>query len=456
MVRRGAVVACAFAAAACGRVDDPSHHVTVPLVAYTTTYANGFELITDEDHSSPTIAINLSYRVGSRDDPAGRTGMAHLAEHLMFRGSRHLADGEINKRVDQAGGQLNGHTDFDRTVFLEHVPSNELNVVLWFESDRMLSALETIDQTTLDVEREVVKNELRLKADHVVTGSEILATTQAAVFPEGHPYHHLPIGSLEDLDRVTLEEVKVFARRFYVPSNATLVLVGDFDRDPAIASVNHWFGSLPKAAAPARATAASVPIPKATEEKRLVVEANVARPEVRISWPGPRLYGEDDAEVDVFFQVFTATLRNALVAQDRLARSVSSFRLKGELGSHNELVIVLAPTVTPEQAIDAVDKFIARGSHYDLTAFDHERARNANDTIFSLEGFTSRAEKYNEYRDAVGRALFAPTLIERYDSMLARSMRYESALWFPSEARVITIVHPVKDEPASDRAVSER
>jgi predicted Zn-dependent peptidase len=454
---RGAILGCAVAAAACGPANDPSHQVTIPLAASTTKYANGFELITDEDHGAPVVAVNLSYRVGSRDDPPGRAGMAHLVEHLMFRGSRHVQMGEFEQRVHGAGGTYDARTSLDRTDYFERIASREIELALWLESDRLLSNLETIDDATLAVERDVVKNEWRQRSDDVKSGG-IYDVTQGAIFPEGHPYHHLPIGTPADLDRITLEEAKAFARRHYVPSNATLALVGDFDRDTEITSVNHWFGSLPKTSAPVRVDPASVPIPALKGVTRLEIEADIDYPQVLVSWPGPRLFREDDAEVDEYFSFLAGVLGGWLVSTDHVARSVTGFRFKGDFGSHDAIIIALAQGTPYEAAIDAVDKLLeeSRETRMRPRSVDDERVAFTTSVIDSLEPFGSRAREYNLFRDTVGRALFAPTLIERYDGVRAYGMRDLKPRWFPDDARVITIVHPVKGAPIAGRLVSAR
>ncbi len=451
------VLACAFLVTACAPANAPQHQISVPLVAYTTKYPNGFELISDEDHHAPMVAVNLSYRVGSRDDPPGRAGMAHLVEHLMFRGSRHAPMGQFEERVHGAAGTYNAITSLDRTVYVERLPRGEIDLALWLESDRLLSNLETIDDATLAVERDVVKNEWRQGNDDVKSGG-LYDITQAAIFPEGHPYHHLPIGTPEDLDRVTLDDVKAFARRYYVPGNATLALVGDFDRDAVIASVTHWFGSLPKSEVPARVDPTSVPIPKLKGVTRLEVEADVDHAQVLVSWPGPREFGEDDAQVDEYFGFFRGVLRHWLVTTDGIARSVTGFRYKGDLGSHDAIIITLADGAAPDAAIEAVDKLLLDSQRTRMYPqhVDAERLQHTSGVVYSLERFDSRANDYNEYRATVGRALFAPTLMQRYDDVRAFEMRDLKPRWFPEDARVITVVHPVKGAPIAGRLVSAR
>ncbi len=460
----GAVAACALVLGGCGRAndasdakhDDPTKGLSVPLVATTTKFANGFELTTDEDHRAPSIGVSLSYRVGSRDDPPGRTGLAHLVEHLMLRGSLHVPMGEFERQVNGVGGTWNAETGLDRTWYWETLPSDQLPLAMWLESDRMLSKLETIDEATLGIERDIVKNEARTHAGDA--NDDVLGMAQAAVFPEGHPYHHRTIGSAEDLDRVTLDEVKAFARRYYMPSNATLAIVGDVDRNEVVQAVNHWFGTLPKSDPPVRVDPAHLPIPKLKGLTHLEVEADVEYPEVILSWVGPRRFDVDDAEVDEYFDFLQHVLQAWLMIDDKIARSVTKVRQRGELGSHDALVFTLARGEKPEVAVDAIDKLLlqtrrTRMSPHDV---DDERLAFSARLLYSLERFDERANLYNDYRDATGRALFAQTWFKRYDDVRASSARRLKPIWFPEDARVITIVRPLKGAPIAGRLVNKR
>jgi zinc protease len=465
MGRCWAILACALALSGCGHASDasdasneePARNVFIPFVAYTTKLANGFELTTDEDHRAPTIAVNLSYRVGSRDDPPGRSGLAHLVEHLMFRGSRHVPAGDFELRLHGAAATWSAVTDLDRTWFSENIPSDQLALTMWLESDRMLSGLETIDEATLAAEREVVKSEARFHASDT-SDDDVLGLAQTAVFPEGHPYHHRPIGTAADIDRITLNDAKDFARRFYVPSNATLAIVGDIDRNEVAESVEHWFGTLAKNTPPVRVNPALVPLPKLTGVTHLEVEADIEHAQVIVSWPGPRRYGQDDAEVDEYFDFLGRVLQAWLVIDDTIARSVAAVRRRGELGSHDALVFTLAPGAKPEDAVVAIDKLLVqtrrtRMSPHDV---DDERRGFTARLIYQLEGFDDRARDYNDFRDATGRAIFAQTWFKQYDAVRASSARRLPPAWFPENARVITIVRPVKGAPIAGRLVSKR
>ncbi|GAC1367668.1 MAG: pitrilysin family protein [Actinomycetota bacterium] len=206
--------------------------------------ANGLRLIMSPDQMAPVAAVNLWYNVGSRNEVRGQTGIAHLFEHMMFQGSRNVGKAEHFRLISGAGGTLNGTTWVDRTHYFETVPSHQLELVLWLEADRMGGLLDALGQETLDNQREVVKNEKRQSYDNRPYGSSAMRL-QAAVFPEGHPYHHSTIGSMEDLDAASLEDVQVFFRRYYAPNNAVLSIVGDFDPAVVRGWVERYFGPIP-------------------------------------------------------------------------------------------------------------------------------------------------------------------------------------------------------------------
>jgi predicted Zn-dependent peptidase len=204
---------------------------------------NGLRMVVSEDHLAPVVAVNLWYDVGSRHESPGRTGFAHLFEHLMFQGSANVARGEHFSTVNAAGGTLNGTTWCDRTNYFETLPSHHLATGLWLEADRMGGLLEALDQANLDNQREVVKNEKRQTRDNQPYGSW-LEQLHHLGYPEHHPYHHSTIGSMDDLDAASLEDARAFYATWYAPDNAVLSIVGDVDTAEAIELANHYFGGI--------------------------------------------------------------------------------------------------------------------------------------------------------------------------------------------------------------------
>src|SRR5690348_11899282 len=216
-----------------------------------TTLANGLRVAVSPDASVPTVTVNIWVNVGSRHETPGRTGFAHLFEHLMFQGSRNIASGEHFTRLMAEGGRLNATTWFDRTNYFETVPKGAYELALWMEADRHGHLLDAVTQENLDNQRDVVKEEKRQRYDNVPYGKALIEV-YAAVFPPEHPYHHPTIGSMEDLDAASLEDVHDFFRKYYGPNNSVLTLVGDLTPEEGFAAAERYFGSLPASAEPSR------------------------------------------------------------------------------------------------------------------------------------------------------------------------------------------------------------
>jgi predicted Zn-dependent peptidase len=243
---------------------------------------NGLRVIVSEDHLAPVVAVNIWYDVGSRHEVLGRTGFAHLFEHLMFQGSANVARGEHIAIVNAAGGTMNGTTWCDRTNYFETMPSNHLATALWLEADRMGGLLEVLDQDNLDNQREVVKNEKRQTRDNQPYGSW-LDHIHAMCFPAGHPYHHTTIGSMADLDAASLEDARNFYSTWYAPDNAVLSIVGDVDTADALELVKRFFGEIaPKGGFPTPPSTA-IP-PRINGEQRLTVTDRVPVPRVFVGY----------------------------------------------------------------------------------------------------------------------------------------------------------------------------
>jgi len=243
------------------------------------TLDNGLRVVLSRDTTVPVVAVNLWYGVGSRNEPPGRTGFAHLFEHMMFQGSEHVPKNRHFELVERAGGSVNATTWFDRTNYFETVPSHHLELALWLESDRMGWMLPAMDQDKLDNQRDVVKNERRQRYDNQPYG-DWDERLHALVYPESHPYHHSVIGSMDDLDRATLDDVADFFRTFYVPNNAVLTLCGDFDEDRALELVARYFSEIPSRG----------PIPDIPGDAEVdPVIGRTVREHVRSSVPLPRV-----------------------------------------------------------------------------------------------------------------------------------------------------------------------
>jgi zinc protease len=288
---------------------------------------NGLRVILSPDDSAPIVAVNLWYDVGSKHEKPGRTGFAHLFEHMMFQGSEHVAKGEHFALVQQAGGTLNASTWLDRTNYFETLPSHELELGLWLESDRLASLLPAMTQEKLDNQREVVKNERRFSVDNQPYGSWD-ERIQAHLFPEGHTYHHSTIGSMEDLNAASLDDVSAFFATYYAPNNAVLTVAGDFEPETAMEMVRRHFGPIPTNSSLPAAPDMSIP-PLIGSELREVVPDRVPLPRVYLAYRMP-VFGTDAFDdlavaADLLGTGRASRLYRTLVRERQLAQDVSVF-----------------------------------------------------------------------------------------------------------------------------------
>jgi zinc protease len=313
--------------------------IHVPFERY--TLPNGLTVILSEDHATPTVAVDVWYHVGSKNEEPGRTGFAHLFEHMMFTGSGHVAYGLHDRYTEGVGGGNNGSTTNDRTNYYETVPSNYLEDVLWLESDRMGWLLDALDADKLDAQRDIVKNERRQSYDNRPYGraSEIIS---GALYPEAHPYHWPVIGSMEDLSAASAEDVKSFFRLYYAPNNATVAIVGDFDPARAKAWVTKFFGEIQRGGRIERPEAPPVTLPS---ETRLVYEDRVQVSRLYVTWPTVGVRSPDQYALDLLGDILsgsrTARLTKDLVYDRQSAANVSA-RQDG-----SEAVGEFAVTITP-------------------------------------------------------------------------------------------------------------
>ncbi|GAA5002693.1 insulinase family protein [Pseudoluteimonas lycopersici] len=346
----GIASAPAFAAASGNAIDIPYTQFTLP---------NGLTVIVHEDHKAPIVAVNLWYHVGSKDEPAGRSGFAHLYEHLMFQASENHK-GEFFTPFEQAGAtDQNGTTNNDRTNFFENVPTTALDMALWMESDRMGHLLGGIDQAALDEQRGVVQNEKR-EGENQPYGQ--LEEVQAhALYPVGHPYHHTVIGSMNDLDAASLEDVKTWFRTWYGPNNAVLVLAGDIDAKTAKEKVAKYFGDIPAGPSMAQPKVDVAPLAQAG---RTVLKDKVPQPLVQRVWNVAQAGTREADELDLFAQVLggaaDSRLDRRLVHEDKLADSVSTYNSSSQLSSNFAVTAMVKQGVDPAKVEAIIDEELQR------------------------------------------------------------------------------------------------
>jgi zinc protease len=327
----------------------------LPVERY--TLGNGLTVILSPDHSAPVTAVDIWYHVGSKNEAPGRTGFAHLFEHVMFQGSEHIPYGQHFKIIENAGGDLNGSTWNDRTNYYEAVPSNELETALWLESDRMGFLLPALDQAKLDAQRDVVKNERRQRVDNVPYGSED-EVVAAAMYPATHPYSWPVIGSMADLSAATLDDVKGFFRTYYAPNNATLVVTGDFEPAHTKQLIEKYFGAIPAGPAITRPT---IPHTTLTAEKRLVLEDQRAKlPQISISWPTVGQTDADNAPLTALGRVLTqdrtSRLTKLLVYDRQLATRVVAMQNPNDAENAGQFTISVTPR--PNASLTEIETLI--------------------------------------------------------------------------------------------------
>ncbi|HEY2744068.1 MAG TPA: pitrilysin family protein [Polyangia bacterium] len=404
--------------------------LALPLVATLLSFStfkldNGLTVFVQEDHTVPVVALSVWYHVGSRDEQPGKTGFAHLFEHMMFQGSAHVADKMHFKYIQEAGGTANGTTNTDRTNYFETLPSNFLETGLWLESDRMGFLLATLTKDKLDNQRDVVRNEKRQNYDNRPYGLAPKAIYEN-LYPPSHPYHHLTIGEHADLERATVDDVSAFFKKYYSPANATLAIAGDVDVETAKRLCQKYFGSLPSTAAPARAPRPPQPI--LTSEKQVALEDRVSLERVYLVWPSPPMFAAGDAELDLLASVLggkSGRLYKRLVYDARLAQSVEVSQESAPLSSQFEVVVTLKPGHKAAEVVPIVDEELARATREAVSAAELDKARNEYEAQFVLALMSGqrRADVLNRYAYYAGDPGFIDKDLERYRVATADGIR---------------------------------
>jgi zinc protease len=379
----------------------PKSELNIPYEKY--TLKNGLDVILSEDHSDPIVALTIQFHVGSNRETIGRTGFAHLFEHIMFQRSENVPEDQFFKIVQDAGGSLNGGTGNDATTYYELVPKNALEKVLWLESDRMGFLENTITKKTFNVQQNVVQNEKRQSVDNAPYGfsSSVIARN---FYPKGHPYSWTVIGEMEDLFNATIDDVKAFHAKFYVPNNATLVLSGDFDPDTAKKLIEKYFGEIKRGAN----LADPKPVPvKLTETKKLYHEDNFARaPQLTMVWPSVEQYSPDSYALDYLGQLLSvgkkAPLYKVLVKEKKLTSSARANNRSMEISGTFTVSVTANEGVGLNQVESAVFEAFARFEKDGFSEADVDRIKAGQETDFyngisSILGKSRQLANYNEY-----------------------------------------------------------
>ena len=425
---------------------------------------NGLEVILGEDHRLPLVAVNLWYHVGPANERAGRTGFAHLFEHMMFEGSQHTGPKSHNRYLEAAGASdINGSTDFDRTNYYETLPSNQLELALWLESDRMGYLLGMLDRERLTNQRDVVRNERRQTTENAPYGL-VEEELFHQLFPADHPYHADVIGSHEDIEAARLKDVRDFFRQHYTPKNCTMVIVGDIDPAKAKALVQKYFGSIPSGPAVPPITATA---PVITGERRATVSDQVELPKVYMGWISPTAYQPGDAEASLLAELLgggkSSRLYKTLVYEKQIAQDVSVTNQSLRLGSVFEIQATARPGIKIEDLEKAINDELAAIRTDGPTQAELDRARNLIQTrrIASIEGYGGRADRLNLYNQYLHDPNYLAKDLDRYDRANISDLKRVAADVLRPNARVVVYGVPGKkviDDPprASSDADQEK
>ena len=419
--------------------------INVPYTQF--VLPNGLNVILHEDHTTPTVSVNVWYHVGSAREKPGRTGFAHLFEHIMFEGSGHVAEGNFDRWLEAAGGNNNGSTANDRTDYWEDVPSNALELALFLESDRMGYLLQSMSPSKVDGQRDVVKNERRQSYENQPYGMASIALSEN-LYPPNHPYHWPTIGYMDDLTAASYEDVVAFFKSYYGPNNASLAIAGDIDPVKTRALVEKWFGDVP----PGQPLALSAPPPAVlTEEKRVVLEDRVQLPRLYLAWLTPGLLKPGDAEMDVLANVLAggknSRLYKRLVYDLQIAQDVSAFQASSELGSAFRITATARPGHTLSELEQVIQEELERIKREPPSAREVGRAVNQYEAGFlgqleEVGGFGGKADQLNHYYTYTGNPDYFNEDLARYQALSPDDITAMAARFLRDDARVVLSVVP--------------
>ena len=413
---------------------------------------NGLDVILHRDASVPTVTVNTWYHVGSGQERPGRTGFAHLFEHLMFEGSGHVPEGAIDTWLEEAGGGANGSTTRDRTNYTTDAASNGLELALYLDADRMAHLLDAMSPESVDGQRDVVKNERRQSYENRPYGLAFSVLGQT-LYPPDHPYHWPTIGSMDDLSAASYQDVIDFFRTYYTPNNASLVVAGDIDLDEARQLVEEWYGAIPRGPEPPPQPVAT---PSLEREHRLVMEDAVQLPRLYLAWHSPARFAPADAAMDALAGVLAGgkngRLYRRLVYELEIAQDVAAFQ-SGDL--HSGAFYVIA-TARPGVDLDEIEAAIAeeleavRAEAPD--ARELQRVVNGVEARFldgleSVDGFRGKADQLNSYLYFTGTPDYFEEDLARYRALAPRDLTDAARTFLRDDARVALSVVP-EGQPA--------
>jgi zinc protease len=421
------------------------------------TLPNGLHVILHEDHTVPLLTVNVWYDVGSAREKEGRTGFAHLFEHLMFMGSGHAKYGEFDQLLERAGGTNNASTAEDRTNYYIDVPSNALDLALFLESDRMAYLIDAMSPKVVDAQRDVVKNERRQSYENAPYGMASIEIAEM-LYPKGHPYRWPTIGYVEDLTAASYQDVVDFFRTYYQPSNASLVVAGDIEPGRTRAAVEKWFSEVK----PGTAQIAPIdyPHPMLTEVKRKTIEDRVQLPRLYLTWITPAHLAPGDAELDVLSLLLAggknSRLYKRLVYDLQIAQDVAAFQASKALNSEYQIIVTARPPAAGTPAAAAVDKIrgivdeeIRRIQQAPPDQREFRRAINQVESSFydrmeRVGGFGGVGDQLNGYYIGTGNPGYFSEDLSRYRALAPDDIQAMAAKFLRLDRRVELVVEPKK------------
>ena len=405
---------------------------------------NGLTVILHENHKLPQVVVNLWYHVGTREEPRGRSGFAHLFEHLMFMGTKRVPDNQFDVIMETGGGWNNASTSYDRTNYYDVAPASLLPTLLWLEADRMETLGEAMTQKKLDLQREVVRNERREGYDNAPYGPAEIKISEL-MYPVDHPYHFDVIGSHEDLQAATVQDVKDFFATYYVPNNATLVVAGDFETAAVKPLIHGLFASIPRGKEPPRR---STPEAKFRRVERHTITDKVQLPKVIMTWHSPNFYRDGDADMDLLASILaqgkSSRLYQRLVRTDQLAVDVNAYQYSRRLGSMFRIEAMVKPGVPLEKVEAAIDEELARIRKEGPTDAEIKRAVTEIEasTLKRMESLQEVADMLNHYDAYLGEPDSLQWDLARYGRLTAASVGEAARSWLLPDARLIVRIIP--------------
>lgn len=386
---------------------------------------NGLDVILYQNKNLPLAAVNIWYKAGSANEKKGKTGFAHLFEHMMFQGSQNVPKEKHFRYIQEAGGTLNGSTSIDRTNYFETVPSNYLEMALWLESDRMGFLLPALTQEKLDNQKDVVMNERRQRYENQPYG---LAWEKlfSNLFPEEHPYHWPTIGWMEDIEKFELDDVKNFFKTYYAPNNASLVIGGNIEIKETLELVNKYFGTIPDNGTVPAINCIHTPL---EECKKIIIPDNIQLPRIYLAWHSDSIFGKDDAAMDILSDILTSSknsrLHKQMVFEKQIAQDISSFQYSAKLDGAFIITSTAKPGINLDELKKNIFEIINDILHNGITSHELQRAKNSikSTFIYSLQNLDKLVNHINYYNVYLDKPNYFRQDLARYEGITIKEIQ---------------------------------